>query len=128
MFKRDKVHAGLDFCPVLMRVVNLAQPARIPDLPFTPDDLRILTAPKKLTATAVEATSCLCLLLVMLDGSLPGRRLSADSAPVVDSAKSFGVKEDPLHGSVLGDRDWWGRATSIAGARPPAVVKYFLQQ
>lgn len=128
VFKRDRVRGELDIRLVLVFVVNEAQLAKVLNLTLAPDILQVPAASKNLTTWSVAATSHSRLLLVLLDGNLLVRRMSAEGAPGGDSAESLGVKEDPPLDHSLGDEDWWGCAALIARAKPFAVFKLFVRQ
>lgn len=56
LFSRDQVRARLDIRPVLLRVVDGAQPAEVFDLPFAPEVLRLPVAPGNLMTLSEVAT------------------------------------------------------------------------
>lgn len=112
LLRRDQVRALLSNRSVLVRVVNVAQPAETLDLPFAPDVLQFPATPENYATPVVAATGRFRFLLVRLYNNLPGRRLSMDSAPGGDSTKQFSARRDPPTCSVLADGDWWGRAAS----------------
>lgn len=101
----DQVRAGSNTRPVLVRVVNIAQPAEILPLPLLPDVLQVPAASVDLTTRSVAATSRPRLFLVLFSSSLPGWCLGSDSTADGSSAKPSGIKEGPLLGNNLSNGD-----------------------
>lgn len=48
LFKSDQIHAGPSLNPVLVTVAHIAHPAKVLDLPLTPDILQVPGALEKL--------------------------------------------------------------------------------
>lgn len=125
LLKGRQVRARSDWHAVAVRVVDMAQTAEVLDLPLTSDELQVTSTPETLKTRAVAPKSRPRVLLVLLNGSLPSRRLSTDAAPDGNSAESFGIKESQPLCNVLGSRGWWEGAASIACAKKTAIVKFF---
>lgn len=105
LFKRDQLRARLDFRPVLVRVVHVAQSAELVSLPFALNVLEVLGAFEDLTTRTVASTGRPRLLLVLLYGNLSVRGLDTDSTSRENNDQSFGVKSDPLLGDEFGDEN-----------------------
>lgn len=73
LFESDQVRAGSDIRPVLMGVIDMTQPAEVLDLIFTRNVFQFPAAPQNLTTRAMVARCRPRLLLILVDGSLPGR-------------------------------------------------------
>lgn len=91
-FERCQVRAVSDIRPVLARVVDSAEPAQVVELHFAPDVFQIPAAPVDLIAWTVAETSRPRLFLILVDGGLAGRRVSAYGAPHKCSQELFAVQ------------------------------------
>lgn len=127
-FGGDRVGVKPGIHTELVRVVDMVQPAKVLNLPFTPDVLQVPTTPGNSTARAVVAMNHPRFLLVLLNGSLHGRRPEGNGAPDGNSTESCCSKEGQSLGSILGNGGAWGRAAWIACLKPSEVVKFFSRQ
>lgn len=106
LFKSDQVRAGPNNRPLLVLVVEMTQPAEVFFVPRSPDLRQAPTVPGVLTTRAAAVTSRRSLLLVLLNGSLPGGCLNTDGAPDWNRVEPLGVGESPRLGNVLGNGGW----------------------
>lgn len=101
LLEGDQVRAKPSTHPVLMRVADMAKPAKVLDLPLTPEIVQTAAARGYMTTRPAAATSRPHLLLVLLSGSLPGRCMDRYDAPDGNSAEPLEVEEGPPLGSAV---------------------------